>query len=737
MKRLWNSSLVAKFFLSFLSVVALLFLSFYYSSNTLLRDFYISSLSARMEQEAHLLARVVPFDVEGVALDNVCRQLSGELGSRITVIAADGRVLGDSAEIAEQMDNQANLPEVIDALRTGRGTAVRGINTLPYDFLYQAVRQNLAGQERIVRLAMPLMEIENVIHSFRQMLLAGLALASAVGLLLAWVFSRRLSRRFQRLRQFSGQVAGGSFPQNFFPERGNDEIALLERHLNNMSLKVRENLSQVVAEKEKGDSILRCMIEGVLVLDPRGQVLVMNEQAKAMFRVPDGMDVRGASMLEVSRHPEVHKILEEILTFNFSEQPYSKEVELDEERWFRVNAVRLRDTTGSFLGSILVFHNITDIKRFESMRSDFVANVSHELRTPLTAIRGYIETLLQTPPADPGDSRQFLEIIDRHSDRLNRLTEDLLTLSDLESGKIQLSLQPLDAGQLIQRVLEVFWDQAAKKKVKLTHAIAPGLPMLLGDLDRLQQLFINLVDNAIKYTPANGEVSLTATQVAIQNGGAAQIEIAVRDTGPGIPEKDLPRLTERFYRVDKARSRDLGGTGLGLAIVKHIVQAHKGELTIESVLKKGTTVRVRLPAGIGFSMDQEAILFLCTGNSCRSQMAEGFAKQFANERYKIYSAGTDPKEIHPFAVRVMKESGIDISAQRSKGLDAVPLDKINHVITLCGDAEDHCPALSVRAKRNHWPLVDPARALGSEEQIIIAFRQVRDDIQKRVRELFS
>ncbi len=596
MKRLWNSSLVAKIFFSYLAVVALLFLSFYYSSNTLLRNFYIGSLSTRMEQEAHLLARVVPFDRAGIDLDNICRQLSGELGSRITVIAADGRVLGDSAEVSEQMENHANRPEVIEALRNGTGTAIRFSTTVRYNMLYRAFHQTGAGQERIVRVAMPLTDIENIIRSFRKSLLSGLALASAFGLLLAWAFSHHLSRRFQRLVQFSGEVAGGSFPHDFFPNRGTDEIARLEQHLNDMSQKIRENLAQVIAEKDKSDSILRCMIEGVLVLDPRGQVLVMNERAKAMFHVPDGKDIHGLSILEISRHPEVHKILEEILTSNLSEQPYSKEVELDEERWFRVNAVRLRNKGGSFLGSILVFHDVTDIKRFESMRSDFVANVSHELRTPLTAIRGYVETLLHTPPPDPQDSRQFLEIIDRHSDRLSRLTEDLLTLSDLESGKVHLSQQLLDAGNLIQRVLEVFWDQAARKKIKLTQEVAPGLPKLAGDLDRLQQLFINLVDNAIKYTPLEGVVSLTVTQTAVHNGGAPHIEIAVRDTGPGIPEKDLPRITERFYRVDKARSRDLGGTGLGLAIVKHIVQAHKGELTIESVLKKGTTVRVRLPA---------------------------------------------------------------------------------------------------------------------------------------------
>jgi two-component system, OmpR family, phosphate regulon sensor histidine kinase PhoR len=598
MKRLWNSSLVVKVFLSYFVVVALLFLSFYFSSNLLLRHFYIRSLSTRMEQEAHLLARMVPFDEAGAILDSLCRQLSGELGARITIIAIDGRVLGDSAEISEHMENHGTRPEILEAIRTGTGTSIRYSTTVKYSMLYRAFHQTGPNRDRFVRLAVPLTDIDNVIRAFRQSLLGGLAVASAIGLLLAWAFSRHLSRRFQRLVQFSGQVAAGSFPQNFFPDSGSDEIALLERHLNEMSLRLRTNLSQIIEEKEKSDSILRCMVEGVLVLDPKGRVLVMNQQARAMFHVRDDLDVHGASVLEITRHPEVHRILEEILTFDFSTQTYAKEVELDDERWFRVNAVRLRDTQENLQGSILVFHDVTDIKRFESIRSDFVANVSHELRTPLTAIRGYVETLMHMPPSDPKESRQFLAIIDRHSERLSRLTQDLLTLSDLESGKIQLSLQPLDASQLIQRVLEVFWDQAARKQVKLTQRIEPQLPNLLGDFDRLQQLFINLIDNALKYTPSGGEITLEARSLPPRNGGTAQIEIAVIDTGAGIPEKDLPRLTERFYRVDKARSRDLGGTGLGLAIVKHIIQAHKGDLTIESAVNRGTTVRVRLAAAL-------------------------------------------------------------------------------------------------------------------------------------------
>ena len=593
MRRLWNGSLAVKFFLSYLAVVLLLFAGFYFFSSTLLRDHQISTLSNRMELEAHLLGRVLPFEMRGPELDTLCRELSRELGSRITVIQLDGRVIGDSAEPSATMDNHIGRPEIIAALNHGSGSAIRYSTTVNYDMLYRAFRQTGAGHERLIRVATPLQDIEAFIRSFRSSLMIGLLVASMAGLLLAWGFSRYLSGRFRRLVQFSSQLARGTYPQNFFPTRHSDEIALLEHNLNEMSFKIQSNVKEITGEKEKTESILRSMIEGVLVLDQKGKVLVINEQARAMFHVPEGRDLRGVSMLEICRHPEVHNILNDVLSFDFAGTRYSKDVELEDNRWVRVSVVSLRDSHDQSFGSILVFHDITDMKRFEALRSDFVANVSHELRTPLTAIRGYVETLLHAPPADPEDNRQFLEIIERHSERLTRLTEDLLVLSDLEAGNIRLALQPLDVNQLIQRVCEVFWDQANKKNLELTQRIEAGLPRLLGDFDRLQQLFINLVDNAIKYTPSGGQVALSANRFVGANGGE-QIEIAIADSGPGISEKDLPRLTERFYRVDKARSRDLGGTGLGLAIVKHIAQAHKGELKIESALGKGTTVRVRL-----------------------------------------------------------------------------------------------------------------------------------------------
>jgi two-component system phosphate regulon sensor histidine kinase PhoR len=727
MKRLSNSSLIFKFSLGYLAIITLLFAAFYFYSGALLKDVYISSLERRVDREARLLAKTLPFDQEGASLDALSRTLSDELGARITVIAVDGRVLGDSAEASEAMPTHAHLPEIAAALQSGSGAAIRHGQTVDYDLLYRAILQSEGDKKRIIRLAFPLADVEKSTSALGRALLIGLFGAATLAVLIAYLFFRHFSRRLARLIEFSRQIARGPAAADFFPADGGDEINALERQLNDMGRKLRQDLEQIVAEKEKADSILRCMIESVVVLDSRGRILVMNDQAKKMFQLPLNRDIQGASVAELSRHPEMIAIMHQAVEQDFTDCGYSREVELAEGRWFRVNAVSLKDGAQERCGSILVFHDISEIKRLETVRSDFVANVSHELRTPLTAIRGYVETLLRAPPSNPADAADFLGVIERNTERLSRLTEDLLTLSDLESGKLSITRRPVDINQLAQRVLEVFWAQAQKKNLELRKQVDAGLPPLFGDFDRLQQLFINLVDNAVKYTPPGGKITFRA---AASTAGLA--EITVNDTGCGIPEKDIPRLTERFYRVDKARSRELGGTGLGLAIVKHIVQVHQGKLAIESLGQKGTTVRVQLPV---LQHEHGSILFLCTRNSCSSQMAEGFARRLATNGLRVYSAGTEPKTIHPLAIKVMKEAGVDISGHLAKGLASVPLERVDVIVTLGEDGEESCPEPPPGTRREHWAVPDPALARGSEDQVIQVFRDVRDTIRARVEAL--
>src|SRR5215510_8612453 len=686
MKRPWNNRLIYTFFLSYLSIIILLSLGFFLYSRILLRDFYRSTLAKVMEQKTWLLARQLPWSDEPGSLDSICRTLADELGVHITVIAQNGTVIGDSDQAASQMDNHSSRPEVIEALSRGTGSTVRYSSSVKQELLYRTYRQNGGARQRILRVAVPLTQVQDVTRSLGQTLLVGLLLCSFFGLGVAYLFSRRLSNRVNRLAEFSQAVAEGQFAQPILPRKGDDELNLLERNLCDMSLKIRDNINALRSEKEKLDSILRCMVEGLVVIDPKGKVLLINEQAKAMFGVSEE-HIRDGSFVEISRSPAMRMILREMLEFDFSKSNYSKRISVEDGRWFTVNAVSLRNGAERPSGSILVFHDITEIQRLETVRSDFVANVSHELRTPLTAIRGYVETLLQHPPSNPADANQFLKIIDRHSERLSRLTEDLLVLSDLESGTGKMTFRAVEAGQLIQRVLEVFWDRATKRKVSLSYSFSSGLPSILGDSDRLQQLFINLVDNAVKFTPAGGSVTINAWE-RYGAQGDAMVEIAVVDTGAGIAEKDLPRLT----------------------------------------------VRVFLPA-VATEKNPDGILFLCTGNSCRSQMAEGFARQLVRDSDCVYSAGTAPRGIHPLAIRVMREVGIDISGQHSKGVESIPLAKIRRIITLCGEADENCPPLAKTAEHVHWSFPDPALARGDEERILQAFRDVRDSIRSHIHNL--
>jgi two-component system phosphate regulon sensor histidine kinase PhoR len=362
-----------------------------------------------------------------------------------------------------------------------------------------------------------------------------------------------------------------------------------------MGGKLRESFREVREESEKVQGILRAMAEGVVVVASNGEVILINRRAEDIFGLASGPDYRGRHLVEMCRDPELQDLLHALAGWHDG-GTRAREFALaggPDRRVLAVSVSPLREPAGTTYGFVLVFHDITELKKLETMRRDFVANVSHELRTPLTAIRGYAETLLAGALEDRQRARQFLAVIDRHSERLSRLIDDLLTLSDLELGKAAFKREAVHLEGMADEVLEVLREKAERGQVALGKQIPPDLPLLLGDGDRLQQVLINLTDNAVKYTPPGGRVTIEAR--LLSNGPTPVIEVEVSDTGIGIPAGDLPRLTERFYRVDKARSRELGGTGLGLAIVKHIVQGHGGQLEIASELNVGTRVRFSVP----------------------------------------------------------------------------------------------------------------------------------------------
>jgi two-component system, OmpR family, phosphate regulon sensor histidine kinase PhoR len=557
--------------------------------------------TASMVRDARLIHdAMLPYVIRGTPIGAV-QELSQKYGAmlgpeaRVTVISVDGTVLGDSGrELGEVrgMANQGDWPEVRAALAGGIGHYLQRGQFRHNDILYVAIPLADAVQVRgVLRLAIPLTAVSKATTSVHQTVALGALLAFAVVLAVGLFLSRRVTRPVTEMQSIARRLAEGDFAQRV-PISGTDEIAELGRTLNLMAERLSEKIQDLEGERAKVAAILDSMVEGVIAIDQRGRIVLMNHAARWIFdlgRVP----VEGHRLLEIVRHKEIldlvagEKVGEKGLDVEGSRR---REIELgppvDRILDARASAMALAP---SGQGMLLVLHDVTELRRLERVRTEFVANVSHELRTPLTSIRGYLETLLDGALEEPANARRFLEIADTHAERLGRLVDDLLQLSDIETGKLVLKPTSLRLHEVAADVIAFFEKQAGQKRLSLVNNV-PLDVRVQADWDRLTQILVNLLDNAVKYTPETGEITLGA-----KHGTHEFVHVWVADTGIGIPSTDLPRITERFYRVDKARSREIGGTGLGLAIVKHLVQAHGGELWLESELGKGTTVNFSLP----------------------------------------------------------------------------------------------------------------------------------------------
>jgi two-component system phosphate regulon sensor histidine kinase PhoR len=513
--------------------------------------------------------------------------------ARVTLIAPDGRVVADSERSPEgvaSMENHSGRPEVRAALAGGLGRDVRRSTTLGTPLIYVAAPVSNAGRiVAVLRLAAPVEAATPAYESLRAVMLTGGGIALVVALGIGLFVAGRVTRPVVEMQDVARQMSEGNFEVRA-SVRSPDEIGTLGRSLNVMAGRLREKLGDLEREQAKATAILDAMVEGVIATDGHDHIILINERARALFGLGRAR-AEGLPLLEVIRNVGLHDVLGESRVAADG-TVVNREVKLLEpsERVLQVHAVPLR-FTGEARGVVMVLHDITELRRLEQVRTEFIANVSHEIRTPLTAIHGYLETLLDGALEEPENARKFLEIVFRHTERLGRLTDDLTDLSNIELGRISLHLAPTSVAEVADSVLAIIAPRAGAGQVTVEAKLPADLPAVVADRDRLAQILINLVDNAVKYTPKGGRVWLEGR---VREPGV--VEVAVCDSGAGIPKADLPRLTERFYRVDKARSRELGGTGLGLAIVKHLVLAHGGELNIDSELWKGTTVRFTLPA---------------------------------------------------------------------------------------------------------------------------------------------
>jgi two-component system phosphate regulon sensor histidine kinase PhoR len=412
-------------------------------------------------------------------------------------------------------------------------------------------------------------------------LLAALAAATAAAVLV----STRMAQRMRQVAEWARRIRAGERISPPLPARVPDALDALTDELGDMASELRAEIVRLENERDRLEAILAAMVEGVIVIDGHGTILRANEPVAATFGLEGGRSLAGLKLWDLTRDVEFNAVVREALS---SRTPTFREVELRGaiQRHLKVTV----GPTADLSAWVLVFHDVTETKRLERVRTDFVANVSHELRTPLTAIKGFAETLSSSGFDDRARAQHFVSIIDRQAERLSRLIDDLLILSDLELGKMPVRVRPTELAPIVRDVVELLAEPARRGGVAVRAEIDEGL-RVLGDPDRLAQVVSNLLDNAIKYTPDGGRVRISGRVL----DGTSDVELAVEDTGAGIPAEDLPRLAERFYRVDKARIRELGGTGLGLSIVKHIVQAHGGTLRIDSRVGVGTTVTVTLP----------------------------------------------------------------------------------------------------------------------------------------------
>jgi two-component system phosphate regulon sensor histidine kinase PhoR len=512
-------------------------------------------------------------------------------GVRATVITADGLVLADSDHDPQTMENHSDRPEFLQALARGEGDAIRHSATLDRDLLYHAVRLDSAGHPVVVRLALPLAQVSRAVAEIRrQLLLASLVILVVCGIV-SLIFSRVFAGRVGRLKDFSLRIAQGDF-RALASERPDDELSDLGQSLNETASRMDAMIRTLTQERNRSSAILRSMVEGVAVIDARERVVFCNRAFAEILNI-DPADCENRPLLEVIRHTELLNTIRTALVDGVSARG---ELEFGTvfPRSFAVTATpvetRLAGSGGaSSVGAVAVLHDISELRRLERVRQDFVANVSHEFKTPLTAIQGFAETLLGGALEDENNNRRFLEIIRDQSIRLAQLTDDLLRLARIEAGKLELDFRPVQLAALLESLADTYTMRAARKQLSLTIDCSPDLPDVLGDASLLREVLQNLLDNAMQYTPPGGSIGVSAVQ------RDDQAVFTVSDTGVGIPLAAQERIFERFYRVDAARSREVGGTGLGLSISKHIVESHGGKIWVESDVSLGSRFHFSIP----------------------------------------------------------------------------------------------------------------------------------------------
>jgi two-component system phosphate regulon sensor histidine kinase PhoR len=560
-----------------MSVVGIYLISF-------ARDTQLENLRSQLEKEARIVAEasLPTFLGQGVDLDALAKKLGQDIEIRLTMIALDGTVLGDSQEDPAAMENHAMRPEVIDALGSGLGESTRYSTTLGVRMMYVAVPVTNEGNVLgVARVALPLTAVENSANHITLVISLAMAVTGVLAIAAAGFVARTTTRPIREMTEASKRIAGGELGQRI-PIRTRDETGQLAQAFNEMSLNLNKLLGDISTEKTKLQTVLANMADGVMMADVEGKIVLANQATEKLFNFQE-KDVINKPLIEVVHDHEADEILK--LCLRTSQTQTGQFESVTSKRFIRAIAIPIVDDR--LTGALLLFQDLTELKGLQTMRRELVGNISHELRTPIAGIKAMVETLREGAIDDKEATIDFLTRIDGEVDRLTQMVSELTELSRIETGKSELRMAPVNLNLLVEEVLAQLNTLAQRQQVIITTDPATDIPIVRADKDRIRQTITNLVHNAIKFNHLGGKVTVST------RADEESVIVSVYDTGIGISKEDLPHVFERFYKADKARPR--GGSGLGLAIAKQTVQAHGGSIWAQSEEGKGSTFSFSLP----------------------------------------------------------------------------------------------------------------------------------------------
>jgi two-component system phosphate regulon sensor histidine kinase PhoR len=578
-------------FFPYLLVILVSLVAVTWLASNSMRQFLLEKIQDDLQTRAllfenYILEHVEPLDEESI--DRLCKKIGPSASTRLTVILPSGRVIGDSEEDPQKMDNHLDRPEILDAMEKKMGASARYSPTLAKQLMYVAVplKRNTRTMA-FVRAAIQVDSVDRDIEAVQmKMAFSGLVIAG-FATLLSLLVSHRIRRPIEEIRKGAERFSQGDF-QHPLPVSDLKEIGELSETLNTMARELQKTLFTITEQRNELGAVLSSMAEGVLAMDMEERIIGMNHAASVIFEC-DPRQVQGRTIQEVIRHPELQSLVRKALA---GEGAVERDVVLylKEERVLNGHATVLRDGQGSRVGVLVVLNDITRLRKLENIRKDFVANVSHEIKTPITAIKGFVETLRDGAMQSPEEADRFLGIIQNHVQRLESLVEDLLSLSRIEeeAEKEVIALEEKAVKDVLAGALQLCQMKAEPKQIRTALSCKEDVVARINP-SLLEQAVVNLLDNAVKYSEPGKSVWVEMDKTE------KEVLIRVRDEGCGIEKQYQERLFERFYRVDKARSRKLGGTGLGLAIVKHIMEAHGGRVSVESQPGRGSTFTLHLP----------------------------------------------------------------------------------------------------------------------------------------------